>query len=127
MVLANAQGNDSVVLHIIKRNYRFYLVIDENTEPFYRLEEFRGFDDLQRLVKKNYGYTYMPSIKAQFDIEALIKKRHSEVLLLMDLPDFIASFNPGDDVELIIAGIIKKYNINYAEAEHYYNVCQIGK
>lgn len=35
--------------------------------------------------------------------------------------------NPGDDVELIIAGIIKTYNINYAEAEHYYNVCQIGK
>lgn len=127
LVLANAQGNKSVVLHIIKRDYRFYLVIDEDAEPFYRLEEFSGFDGLQRMVKKYFGYTYKPSIKAQFDIEALIRKRHSEVLLLMDLPDFITSFNPGDDVELIIAGIIKTYNINYAEAEHYYNVCQIGK
>lgn len=127
LVLANAQGCNSVVLHIIKRDCSFFLVIDENAEPFYRLEEFRGFDDLQRLVKKIFGYKYKPSLKAQFDIEVLIRKRHSEVLLLMDLPDFIASFNSGDDVELIIAGIVQKYNISYAEAEHYYNICQIGK
>lgn len=127
LVLANTQSGNSVVLHIIKHDYRFFLVVDENAEPFYRLEEFRGFDDLQRQVKKIYGYTYKPSIKALFDIEALIRKRHTEVLLLMDLPDFIANYAPGDDVELIIAGIVKNYNISYVEAEHYYHICQIGK
>lgn len=127
LVLANAQGGNSIVLHIIKRDYHFFMVVNDNDAPFYRLVEFKGFDDLQRQVKNIYGYTYKPSIRSQFAIEALIRKRHSEVLLLMDLPDYIASFNPGDDVELIIADIMQKYNINYAEAEYYYNVCQIGK
>ena len=127
LVLANTQGNNSLALHIIKRDYHFYLVIDQDAVPYYRLQEFRGFDDFQRLVKRMFGYTYKPSAKAQFEIEALIKKRHSEVLLLMDLPDFIASFTPGDDVELIIAGIMQKYQLNYGEAEYYYNVSQGGR
>lgn len=125
--LANTKGGNSVVLHIIKRGYQFFLVIDDNIDPFYHLEEFRGFDDLQRLVKKVYGYTYKPSINAQFDIEGQIRKRHSEALLLMDLPDFVASFTSGEDEELIIAGIVQKYNLSYVEAKHYYKVCQIGK
>lgn len=125
--LADAQQSECIVLHIIKRDYRFYLVIDQDAAPYYRLQEFKGFDDLQRLVKKVYGYFYKPSTKAQFEIETLIRKRHSEVLLLTELSDFIATFEPGDDVELIIEGVMKKYQLNYNEAEYYYNVSQIGR
>lgn len=131
LILADAQQSKSVVLHIIRQEmqgaFHFYLVIDQDAEPYYRLEEFRGFDDMQRLIKKIYGHIYKPSTKAQFEIEALLRKSHSEVLMLMDLHDFIASFNPGDDVELIIKGIMQKYQINYHEAEYYYNVSQIGR
>ena len=131
LILADAQQSKSIVMHIIQREiqraYHFYLVIDQDTEPYYQLEEFRGFDDMQRLIKKIYGYTYKPSVKVQFEIEDLLRKLHSGVLLLMDLQDFIASFNPVDDVELIIKGIMQKYQINYDEAEYYYNVSQIGR
>lgn len=128
LVLADSQQNNSVVLHIIKRDYRFFLVIDDNSQScFYRLEEFIEFDGLQRLVKKVYGVNYIPSQDALYALEVYINKLHSEVLLLMDLPDFISTFQAGTDVELIIDGIMRKYQLSYNEAVYYYNICQIGK
>ena len=128
IILADPNLTNSIVLHIIKRNYRFFLVIDDNTQKaYYRLEEFSGFDGLQRLVKKEYGVKYMPSQYALMALEAQIKELHSEVLLLMELPDYISTFQAGTDVELIIEGIMKKYQLQYNEAEYYYYICQIGK
>lgn len=128
LALADSQQNNSVVLHIIKRDYRFFLIIDDDTQKaFYRSEEFFGFDGLQRLVKKEYGVNYMPSQVVLFTLEAYFKKLHSEVLLLMDLSGYISTFQAGTDVNLIISGIMQKYQLSYNEANHYYNICQIGK
>lgn len=128
LILANAQQSASIALHIIRREHRSYLVVDDDiTKEYYRLEEFYSFDDLQRLVHKEYGLKYKPTTKTLLKLDDYIKEIHSEALLLMDLPDYIETFAAGTDVELIIAAIAHKYQINYNMAQYYYCVCQMER
>ena len=128
LILADSKQSNCIVLHIIRRDYRFLLVIDDDSsKEFYRLEEFFGFDGLQRLIKKEYGLKYMPSDIVKIQLESYINRLHSEVFLLMELPDFIATYEAGTDVELIIGGIMKEYHLLYNEAEYFYRICQIWK
>lgn len=120
LIMSNAQDGQSIVLHIIKRDYKYYLVIDRNAPPYYEEVEFWGFDGLQRLVKKEYGVNYVPTPTTLQDIQQYVNECNANTLLLMELPEFIRSFSQGTDAEIIVEQIMLKYQLDKETASHYY-------
>lgn len=125
LILTDKQSCKSQVIHVIKESYKYYLVIDDDRRPTgFRKEEFWGFDGFQRVLKKEYHIKFVPSTTSLKRMQNHIKSRHVEVRLLMELPDFIAGFKKGTDVEIIIAEIIKQYGLNNNDATRYFHYCR---
>ena len=113
-------SSNSAVLHIIKRDYKYFLIIDRNTPPYYEEVDFLGFDGLQRLVKKEYGVNYVPTQTKLNVIQQYVNECNANTLLLMELPEFIRSLGQGTDVEIIIDKIMQQFQIDKEAASLYY-------